>query len=147
MRVGLDLNPIDVRDPDATLWLRALVWPDEVGRAELLQQAVQVAQQDPPRLLAGDALDILPEVLSTVPPDQAVCVFHTHTINQFPAEARARLTTLLANHAFGRKLYRVAIEWLGETHPRLELISYEDGVKTEHLLAYCDSHGEWLEWL
>ena len=36
---GLDLNPIDVRDPDATLWLRALVWPDEVGRAELLQQA------------------------------------------------------------------------------------------------------------
>jgi hypothetical protein len=147
MRVGLDLNPIDVRDPDAALWLRALVWPDEVGRAELLQQAVQVAQQDPPRLLAGDALDILPEVLATIPPDQAVCVFHTHTINQFPAEARARLTTLLANHAFGRKLYRVAIEWLGETHPRLELISYEDGVKTEHLLAYCDSHGEWLEWL
>lgn len=147
MRVGLDLNPIDVRDPDAALWLRALVWPDEVGRAELLQQAVQVAQQDPPRLLAGDALDILPEVLATIPPDQAVCVFHTHTINQFPPEARARLSTLLAKHAFGRKLYRVAIEWLGETHPRLELILYEDGVKTEHLLAYCGSHGEWLEWL
>jgi len=147
MRVGLDLTPIDVRDPDAALWLRALVWPAEVGRAELLQQAVQVAQQDPPRLLAGDALDILPEVLATIPPDQAVCVFHTHTINQFPAEARARLSTLLAKHAFGRKLYRVAIEWLGETHPRLELISYEDGVKTEHLLAYCGSHGEWLEWL
>jgi hypothetical protein len=147
MRVGLDLNPIDVRDPDAALWLRALVWPDEVGRAELLQQAVQVAQQDPPRLLAGDALDILPEVLATIPPDQAVCVFHTHTINQFPPEARARLSMLLAKHAFGRKLYRVAIEWLGETHPRLEFISYEDGVETEHLLAYCGSHGEWLEWL
>jgi hypothetical protein len=147
VRVGLDLNPIDVRDPDAALWLRALVWPDEVGRAELLQQAVQVAQQDPPRLLAGDALDILPEVLATVPPDQAVCVFHTHTINQFAPEARAHLSTLLATHAFRRKLYRVAIEWLGDTHPRLELIAYEDGVKTEHLLAYCGSHGEWLEWL
>jgi hypothetical protein len=35
-RVGLDLHPLDVRDPDAALWLRALVWPDEVGRAELL---------------------------------------------------------------------------------------------------------------
>ena len=89
----------------------------------------QVAQHDPPRLLAGDALYILPEVLATIPSDQAVCVFHTHTINQFPAEARARLSTLLANHAFGWKLYRVAIEWLGETHPRLELISYEDGAE------------------
>jgi hypothetical protein len=147
MRVGLDLNPIDVRDPDAALWLRALVWPDEVGRAELLQQAVQVAQQDPPRLLAGDALDILPEVLATIPPDQAECVFHTHTINQFRPEARARLAELLAEHARGRDLYRVSIEWLGKTYPRLELISYEDSAKTEHLLAYCGSHGEWLEWL
>jgi hypothetical protein len=147
MRVGLDLNPIDVRDPDAALWLRALVWPDEEGRAELLQQAVQVARHDPPMLLAGNALDLLPEVLTTIPRDQALCVFHTHTINQFPPEARARLSALLAEHARGRDLYRVSIEWLGDTYPSLELISHKGGAKTEHLLAYCGSHGEWLEWL
>jgi hypothetical protein len=146
-RVGLDLNPIDVRDHDAALWLRALVWPDEEGRAELLQQAVQVARHDPPTLLAGNALDLLPEVLTTIPRDQALCVFHTHTINQFPPEARAHLSALLAEHARGRDLYRVSIEWLGHTYPSLELISHKDGVKTEHLLAYCGSHGEWLEWL
>jgi hypothetical protein len=147
MREGLDLNPIDVRDSAAVLWLCALVWPDEAGRAELLQRAVQVAQQDPPRLVAGDALDVLPEVLATIPPEQAVCVFHAHTMNQFPPEARARLSGLLAEHGGGRDLYRVAIEWLGETHPQLDLISYEDGVKAKRLLAYCGSHGEWLEWL
>ena len=147
MCMGLDLNPIDVRDPDDALWLRALVWPDEVGRAELLQQAVHMVQQDPPNLLAGDVLDILPEVLAAIPQDHAVCVFHTHTINQLSPEARARLSALLAEHAGDGDLYRVSIEWLGETHPRLELISYEDGVKTEDILAYCGSHGEWLEWL
>jgi hypothetical protein len=146
-RVGLDLNPIDVRDGDAALWLRALVWPDEVGRAGLLQQAMQVAQDDPPRLLAGNALDLLPEVLATVPSDQSLCVFHTHTVNQFPPDARTRLSALLTEHALGRDLYRVSIEWLGQTSPRLELTAYKDGVQTEHLLAYCGSHGEWLEWL
>jgi hypothetical protein len=146
-RVGLDLNPIDVRDPDAALWLRALVWPDEGGRAELLQQAMLVAQHDPPRLLAGNALDLLPEVLATVPKDQTLCVFHTHTINQFPPEARSRLAALLAEHAVGRDLYRISIEWLGEGYPRLELVAFENHRRTAHLLAYCGGHGEWLEWL
>jgi hypothetical protein len=147
MRVGLDLNPIDVRDPNAALWLRALVWPDERGRAELLRQAIQVAQHDPPRLLAGNALDLLPEALATVPNDQTLCVFHTHTMNQFPSEARARLWALVADQAAARDLYRISIEWLGEAHPRLELMSFAGGVLTEQLLAYCGSHGEWLEWL
>jgi hypothetical protein len=146
-RVGLDLDPLDVRDPDAALWLRALVWPDEAGRAELLQQAIRVAQQDPPRLWPGNALDLLPEALATIPNDQALCVFHTHTINQFAPEARARLSALLAEHAAGRNLYRISIEWLGEVYPRLELVAFESGVRTESLLAYCGAHGEWLEWL
>ncbi len=147
MRVGLDLNPIDVRDPNAVLWLRALVWPDEGGRAELLQRAILVAQRDPPRLLTGNALDLLPEVVATVPNDQALCVFHTHTVNQFPPEARARLSALIADQATARDLYRISIEWLGEAHPRLEVVSFAGGVLTEQLLAYCGSHGEWLEWL
>jgi hypothetical protein len=53
-RVGLELNPLDVRDADAVLWLRALLWPDEAGRAEMLAGAVHIAQQAPPRLLGGD---------------------------------------------------------------------------------------------
>jgi hypothetical protein len=146
-RIGLDLNPINVHDADAALWLRALVWPDEMGRAGLLQQAMRVAQHDPPRLLGGNALDLLPEVLATIPSDQTLCVFHTHTVNQFPLEARVCLSALLAEHTLGRDLYRVSIEWLGATSPCLEFSSFRGAVTTEHRLAYCGSHGEWLEWL
>jgi hypothetical protein len=146
-RLGIDLNPIDVCDPDAALWLRALVWPDEGGRAELLQEALRLAQQDPPTLIASDALDRLPGVLASIPDDQSLCVFHTHTVNQFPAQARACLVALLVEHAATRDLFRLSIEWLGEGHPRLELVSFESGAMTAELLAYCGSHGEWIEWL
>src|SRR5437764_590450 len=54
-RLGLDLNPVDVRDPDAIRWLRALVWPEHCERADLLQRALAVVQQDPPDMRAGDA--------------------------------------------------------------------------------------------
>jgi hypothetical protein len=53
MRLGIDLHPIDICDPDAALWLRALVWPDERGGTELLQEALRIANQAPPRLIAG----------------------------------------------------------------------------------------------
>lgn len=145
-RVGLDLHPLDVRDADANLWLRALVWPDETERAELLRCALQVAQQSPPWLMAGDALELLPEVLAAIPDGQTLCVFHTHTINQFSPEDRARLSALLAAHAAARDLYRVSIEWLGEEHPRLELTVFEGGTPAVKLLAHCGSHGEWLAW-
>src|SRR5205085_1814788 len=91
-RVGLDLNPVDVRDPEAALWLRALVWPEHAGRAALLQRALEVARRDPPSLIKGDALDLLPAVLPAVPHDVALCVFHTFTVNQFSAEARDHLS-------------------------------------------------------
>jgi len=29
----------------------------------------------------------------------------------------------------------------------IELVSYTNGVTIEKLLAYCENHGEWLEWL
>src|SRR5262245_38732036 len=35
-RIGIDLMPIDVRDDNATLWLRALIWPEHADRAHLL---------------------------------------------------------------------------------------------------------------
>jgi len=91
-RVGIDLNPVDVRDPDTVLWFRALIWPEHHERLELLMRAIQLARQDPPELIAGDALELLPQVIATIPGDTPVCVFHTQAVNQFPREARERLT-------------------------------------------------------
>ena len=147
IRFGVDLNPIDVRDPEATLWLRALVWPGDKKRDELLQHAIEVAQQDPPTLLAGDGVELLPEMLERVPKDGALCIIRTFT--KLSPKAREQLSSLIAHHGGKRDLYLVATTGKGGLGDQsaLELVSYTNGVRTEKLLAYCENHGEWLEWL
>jgi len=146
-RTGIDLAPIDVRDPDAALWLRALVWPDHADNAALLDAAISVARHDPPPVRTGDALDILPEVLAMAPDEAALCVYHNHTLNQFSPEARDRFAALIDKHAAARDIYRLAAESLSTLEVTLELTVSAAGARTSELLARCHAHGRWIEWL
>ena len=62
-RVGIDLNPPDLTDPDDARWLLACVWPG-TGRFQRTSRAIAVGQADPPPVLRGDALETLPGVLA-----------------------------------------------------------------------------------
>jgi hypothetical protein len=147
-RFGLDLNPMNVLDEDAALWLRALVWPEHTERAERLAAATAIAQQHPPVLLTGDALKDLPGVLAHVPDDEALIVFHSFVINQFSPEGREQLNALLAEQSKQRTIYRLSMEWIHTPETQLELRVYQNGAEVEHtLLAYVESHGRWLQWL
>jgi hypothetical protein len=53
-RAGLDLNPLDVADPDHAAWLEALVWPEQTDRLVRLRAAIKVAAATKPRLVEGD---------------------------------------------------------------------------------------------
>jgi hypothetical protein len=145
-RAGLDLNPIDLHDPDAALWPRALIWPEQLDRATLLEGAIEVARQHPLRLVTGDALEQLPAVLASVPEAAALCIYHTFVLNQFPRAARERFGELVAAHAKERDLDLIAIEWR-EPYPSVMLTSFEAGRRIERRLANCDPHGSWIEWL
>lgn len=147
-RVGLDLEPLDVRNPSDASWLEALIWPEEYAhRAPMLRRSIEAVREDPPEMLRGDALDLLPEVLSTIPENAAPCVFHTFTVNQFSEEMRERLTNILAEHSEVRPIYRVSIEWIYSEHPLLRLAVFDGGSEEERTLAACDDHGGWMEWL
>jgi hypothetical protein len=146
-RVGVDLHVVDICNADEVLWLQALVLPEHRERAQLLRHAIEVTRHSPPQLLSGDGLVVLPDVLRTMPEDVVVCVFHTHTINQFSVEARDCLSTLLAEYGATRDLYRISAEGLGRAYPHLELTAWHNGQADQRLLAYCHHHGRWLEWL
>lgn len=147
-RLGIDLNPIDVRDAGEAMWLRALIWPEHEERVLRLQKAIEVVKRSPPRLLAGDGVDLLPQAARTAPDEAALCIFHTYTINQFSPEARDKFSALIEEQAALRgELYYLSAEWPGPPHPRLELTTWLEGRKDHRLLAYCDPHGRWIEWL
>jgi hypothetical protein len=148
-RAGIDLHPVDVRDPEDVLWLRALVWPEHLERAALLEGAVSVVREAPPRLLEGDALALLPEALREAPEDALACVYHSFTTNQFTPEGRQRLHALLTASSRLRDVCHISIEYhRGRARPTLDLGHYRSDVapETEPVLAVCQPHGAWIEW-
>src|SRR3954451_10736354 len=61
-RLGVDLHPVDATDPEERLWLRALVWPEHRDRFAELAAALDAIAVDPPTVLQGDAIVMLPRL-------------------------------------------------------------------------------------
>lgn len=139
-RVGIDLAPVDLSDDEEYRWMQALVWPEHTDRAALLSAARDVWLRSRPSILQGDAVDLLPEALGTAPEDLALCVFHCHTLNQFPAGARETFENVLRTASTERVVYQLASE--GE---RVSLRRMANGVATTLLTARRQVHGKWVE--
>jgi len=91
-RLGIDLLPIDIRDDGATRWLQACLFGDQLARQTRLRAALQVARADPPRLVRGDLLVLLPSVAYEAPRDQHLCLvstWATHYLNATKGAASA----------------------------------------------------------
>lgn len=140
-RIGIDIAPVDLADAEQFAWMQALVWPDHPDRAALLIAARRLCLQSPPTLLAGDALDILPRALRMAPKDAALCVFHCHTLNQFPREARSEFYEILTAESMSRTVYHLPSE--GE---RMSLDKIDRGKSVTVLSAKRNAHGRWIEW-
>lgn len=145
-RVGVDLDPIDALDPEALLWLRALIWPEHVERHQRLVDAAEELRAHPVKLREGDAVEALPHLLAEAPEDEALTVYTTMALYQFPRAARERLETALIAASRSRPVWRVALE--GVDVVKLTLTRYRDGsAAPTELLATASPHGWWLEWV
>lgn len=88
-RAGLDLNPLDIRDPADLAWLEALVWPEHTDRIETLRAAARVVAADPPHLVTGDLLVSLADLVDAAPAEATVVVQHSAVLPYLTAEDRA----------------------------------------------------------
>ena len=100
-RAGIDINPIDVTDPEMSAWLETLIWPGQQARRDRLHHALDIARQDPPRITAGDLLAELPALAAQAPKDATLIIFHSAVLPYIPAADRAAfvdLVTTLPGH-------------------------------------------------
>jgi len=142
-RTGIDIEPVDVRDDEACLWLRALIWPEQPARAARLANALAIAREAPPHIVTGDVFDVLEPLVAAVPEDVVPCIHHSHTLAHFPASLRDRFTNELLPSLGARR----DIAWLANEGLTMELTTWSDGVRSHRVLANRPAHGEWLEWL
>ncbi len=143
-RDGIDVNPIDLSDPDELLWLRALIWPEHVERHAQLVDAAAELKDSPVRLHRGDASKDLPHLLERVPGEVALVVYSTIALYQISREGRRRITEALETRSRERPVWRVALE--GVHPPSLTLTRYLGGSGETELLARASPHGWWIEW-
>jgi len=93
-RAGLDLNPLDVSDPDTLAWLAALIWPGQPEREDRLRRAAQIVAADPPLLVTGDLLTDLPALAAQAPADAQLVIQHTAVLAYVDPDARAEFSEI-----------------------------------------------------
>lgn len=94
-RTGVDLNPLDPADPDTLRWLDALIWPEHEDRRRRLREALDVAAAHPARVVRGDLLTKLPELIERAPAGTRLVVFHTAVLSYLSAPDVQRFAALV----------------------------------------------------
>jgi len=148
-RAGLDLEPVDLRDPDAVAWLECLVWPGEGRRLELLRSALAIARADPPRVVRGDLRRDLTALAAEAPADATLVVLHSAVLAYVP-DAAERV-------AFADAVGALDAVWLANEPPGLLTRGspptgpWPSGrfllTQDARPLAWTDPHGAALEWV
>jgi hypothetical protein len=147
-RVGIDLEPLDVtRDEDALL-LKSFVWADRHDRLARLDHAIQALRENPPKLVRGDFVELLPDLLARRRRDGLTVVLQVAAGGYLSEEGWERLAAALGESGEqGPLTYVFAGRPEDESHRYwgLWLTTWPGGRREQ--VAHADFHGAWLEWL
>jgi Uncharacterized protein conserved in bacteria (DUF2332) len=149
-RAGLDLNPLDLSDPDDAAWLETLVWPEQQDRRERIRAAMSIVRADPPRIVRGDAIDDLPALVAEAPSDLRLVIVSSAAIVYLMPEPRARFieyvgsldATWISNEGAGIVPKAAAAVGAHIAPMAGELLLARDGVPQ----AFTGPHGQRLDW-
>lgn len=152
-KIGIDQNPLDVKDSQNALWLKALIWPDRSQRFERMAKAIELAQTSNIQLVKAVEIADFKRIIKAQSIDTLLVVYHTHVLYQFSKEARIAFWQMLDTIGQERDFYYLAAEsasvleydyGLGDV--LVELTTYQNGVKSKRLVARTNGHANWVKW-
>lgn len=153
-RGGIDLHPLDVTDQDQMAWLTTLVWPEQDDRRARLRAAIDIARTDPPRLVAGDLLEQLPNLVDEASAYGTVVVFHSAVVAYLEPARRAELDSLMRDLVAAGRCHWISNE-AKQVLPSITATGPDipDATHTFVLgvdgtaVAHTHGHGRTLHWL
>jgi hypothetical protein len=153
-RIGLDPDPVDVADPAEARWLRACLPPDLPH--ERLEAEIALAAADPPKLLRGDPVDLLPEAFALIPANAVPVVLTTWSLSRATLEHRLRFLQRLDAK---RMVAWVSVEGVGVApaiprlgdrpafgHSTIGLAVFDRSSLHAEAVGRCWSRGRLLSW-
>lgn len=142
-RTGLDLDPVDVADPEDRDWLVALIWPEHNERRARLERALDVASKVPIEMIEGDATETLPETLSRLPAGEPVVIMNSMSLMQFEPHQRESIYRSMERESERRPLRRVSFELLAAGDEWVTVAA--DHGRGLAQIGQAHPHGEWID--
>jgi hypothetical protein len=171
-RIGVDLDPVDLADAADRAWLAACA-PPEASALSRLAAAVDIARRHPAAVIAGDVVDVLPQVLAGIPLQQRIIVTDAYTAVFLPGQRRTELAGILAQAGRRRPVTWLSLDPLVPLGPAgrdsvqglpvppalvsryqhsgvfavLGARTFDEAGDRGRLLARAHPSGQWIEWL
>lgn len=147
-RLGLDLDPVDATSEDGLRLLLSFVRDEEVRSR--LRCAIEVLRVDPPELIRGDYLELLPGLLAERDDEALTVVFQTLSTVYLTDEQRASLRATVDEAGAAGPLAWISTPTPEEHGERrgdypLELAVWPGSAR--RIAARMDVRGERLVWL
>jgi hypothetical protein len=145
-RVGIDLNPIDVRNESTRNWVLASIFPDRPQEVAQLRDALLLRAEIPVDILQGDALELLPAQAARM--TNTLCILHSWCLYQWPESAVQKLENTIRDISRTRPIYRIGIEKaMHKDAAEIVVMVYRDGqLESSRLVGTSEGRGSWVEW-
>ena len=146
-KIGVDLAPLDVRSDESLRLLKAFVWAGHEDRLERLDQAFIAGRADPPELVQGNYVELLPQLLADRDPEALTIVLASATLAYLSDDELARLRAALdeAGRSGGLAFLSTGKGRTSEHDYWGLRIVYYPGAERE-FAGEADYHGAWLDW-
>src|SRR5690606_7999694 len=106
-RIGIDLNTINLQNEDDKLWLTSLIWPEHKERISMFEEAASYVSEVPLKLMEGDGVTLLPNIINNISIDSVICIFHTHVANQMSLEIKKQLLQTVEEIGRNRDVFHI----------------------------------------
>jgi hypothetical protein len=146
-RLGIDLEPVDVTTEEGSRLLQCFVWAGQTERLERLRRAIEVLREDPPELVRGDYVELLPGLLAERDPDALTVVFQIASTAYLADGERKRLYA-----ALGEAGREGSLAFLNATRAAPGFADDCYGLQLRvwpgepRYVGHMDFHGEWVSW-
>ncbi len=156
-RAACDQNPLNPDNPDDRLRLRAYVWADQTARMDRLNAALDLARQTGLKPERADAAEWVRRKLGGELPVGTSVVYHSVFFQYPPLTVRQAIRDGI-EEAGARTTATRRMAWVrfepesvlgadrSSAHYVLNIVTWENGRRSEATLAEVDPHGRSMTW-
>ena len=153
IKIGIDQNLIDPTDKDEIMWLKALVWTDQLERFIAIDEALKLDELKNIKFIRVDTVLDFERVILKTDKTQNLIIYATHVLYQFNQNQKGEFYSMLERIGQFRDFYFLSVEGIkpllekyNSKETVIELTSYKNKYKTETFIAETNGHGNWIKW-